>query len=299
MDVIYIISFWLTSIISFNHPEEILFVGHAYGSPLISDKQIHPSLISFFNRYDFEHIKYIIWGGDFILDCFDNKELENFKKFVPRNILDKSYYVLGNHEYRCFKDDKFIFNKIQENEILKFNNFNLLLANTNFKSYTDIDKLEEQIKKNSKNLILFTHQIIFSKSNWLFRSNSRENYELANDFYDRIKNIPLTIVSGDVGAFDKMPYQSFFKINNQKLLTSGVGNNDNNFILSISVSNNDLKFHSINLKDLKKTPIIPNNYLLFTINNLFHYFFLSKKRSVVFVFCSLIFLFIISYKTSS
>ena len=298
MVLIYIISFWLTSIISFNHPEEILFVGHAYGSPYISDQQIHPPLISFFNRYDFEHVKYIIWGGDFIEDCFDNKELENFIKLVPRNVLDKSYYVLGNHEFRCFKIDKFIFNKIQENEILKFNKFNLILGNTNFKSYSDIDKLEKQIKDKSENLVLFTHQIVFSKSNWLFRSNSRQNYELANDFYDRIKNIPLTIVSGDVGAFDNMPYQSFFKKNNQKLLTSGVGNNDNNYILSISVLNNDLKFNSINLKDLKKTPIIPNNYFLFTINNFIHFFFLSKKRSIAFVLCCFIFLFIISYKTS-
>lgn len=296
--MIKLVFFWFASILPYNQPEEILFIGHAYGNPSKSDKQIHPPLISFFNSYNFENTKYIVWGGDFIADCFDNKEIENFLKLVPRKILDKSYFVLGNHEYVCFKDDKFIFKSIQENEVLKFNNYNLLLANTNFKSHTDIDKLEKIILKNKKNLILFNHQIIFSKSNWIFRSNSRDNYELSNDLYDRIKDIPLTIVSGDVGAFNNMPYLSFFKINNQSLLTSGLGNNDNNFILSISVLNNDLKFYSINLKDLKKAPINPNNYLLFTIKNFIQFFFLSKKRSVAFAFCCFIILFIISYKTS-
>ena len=270
---------------SFNNIEEFLFIGHAYGSVSVKDYQIDQELLNYLNTIDHESYNYIVWGGDFIEDCNSDIEMENFQTLLPKSILEKSIYLFGNHEFQCYNSDKTNFIKKDENKFIELPSHDIFFLNTNFNNYEEADALSLLINSSKKNKIIFTHQVIFSKTDWLFRINSRENYSIANYFYDRIKkgNKTTHFISGDVGAFSKSPFLTYFIDGKNHFLASVIGNPENNYLLAIRIENGDVSYQKINLENFNKTNFNPSSIIFFYTKNLVQYFFLSKKRTFIFV----------------
>tara|TARA_B100001059_G_scaffold212638_1_gene227833 strand:- start:320 stop:1252 length:933 start_codon:yes stop_codon:yes gene_type:complete len=274
----------------FNNPineinDEILFIGHAYGNPhTYYDEKIDPSLLSFFKKNDVSHYKYIIWGGDFIETCSNEAEVNNFFKTLPNRIIEKSIFLFGNHEFTCYDNDNFNFVKKNENQVIQINGYDLFFINSNFENLNDVNESLDIVQESSKKII-FTHQVIFSRNNWFLRTNSRDFYKLGNIFYDKLieTNNDFTIITGDVGAFKRMPYLEYFKDSDNNLIASGLGNSSNNYIVSLKFENNNLSFFKINLDNNIKTKLDPSNVLLSTLINSVQFFFFSKKRAVLFI----------------
>ena len=262
--------------------DNILFIGHAYGNTEDYDDKMDSSVINFLNNFSTEKYKYIVWGGDFIYDCNNVNEIDNFINTLPLEVSKKSLFIWGNHEFICYNNDVFEFIRRDENKVIKLNGYDLYFLNTNFNNFSEVESLSKKINL-SKKKILFSHQVIFSKSNWFLRTNSRDNYELANLFFEKLyldKN--LTIVSADVGAIRGTPFLSFYKKNNANLLSSGLGNGKRNYAIEIKVGMNSLQFIKLNLDNNKAKELKPRFFPI-TLYNAVYYFFLSKKRTVVFL----------------
>ena len=58
--------------------EKIYFIGHAYGSPLLKDSKMDPSVLTFFKNNN----SMIIYGGDFVQDINNSKEIKNCLDFT-------------------------------------------------------------------------------------------------------------------------------------------------------------------------------------------------------------------------
>ena len=269
--------------------DKILFIGHGYGSPSDLDQTIDPKLIKFLNSFRHEDYRYIVWGGDFLYECDDLIEISNFFKLIPKNVINKSLFIYGNHEFRCYDSPNLDFIKRDENRIINIGEFDIILANTNLN--INSNKIFNSIESKNKKIV-FSHQVMFSKSNWLFRANSRENYGVANNFFDKIKNhnSQLNIICGDVGAFRGVPYLTYFKENEMNLVTSGIGISENDFLLSINIpKKKNISFEKIDLNTFNYAPFLPENRLFFEIKNSFKFFFLSRKRSLLFLITTIFF----------
>ena len=240
--------------------EDFLFVGHAYGSHNDFDQEIDPVLNKFITENP-NLFKKIILGGDFIYDCSDDVEFSNFKNFFNSNNVR---FVIGNHE-NCdtiyqFADIKFGATNYYE----KINDNLILYLNTSIDSFEQANSLyrfiEEAITLESpKNILIFTHQLIFSKSNFSIRTNSRKHYEYGNHFYDRIfKNynkseLRFFFFSGDIGAYNFTPYAVYDIDNNFEFYASGLGNDNYSKGILIRLANNV----EVNFIDLETSLIEP------------------------------------------
>ena len=264
---------------------ELLFIGHAYGNPHAgNDEKIEPSLLTFLNNKDLSKYKYIVWGGDFFETCSNESEVENFFKLLPYKAIEKSIFVYGNHEMYCYEKETLRFIKKNENQLITINDYDLFFINSNFKNINQVNQALKLVEKSEKKII-FTHQVIFSPDNWFLRTNSRDFYSVANKFYNELIKISknITIISGDIGAFKRMPYLVYFKNSGNNLIASGLGNGVNNYIVSIKIEKNDLSFHKINLDDGTKSSLKPDNINYSTTINAIQFFFFSKKRGFAFV----------------
>ena len=107
----------------------------------------------------------------------------------------------------------------------------------------------------------------------------RKNCETENNF---------TLIAGDVGARKNLPYLTYFNKDGLNLISSGIGNLINDYVLNIRVSNIDdnLKFYKLSLNDFNEKEIKPQNEIYFTINNILKYILFSKTK----IFSLLIFL---------
>tara|TARA_B100000886_G_scaffold112513_1_gene75611 strand:+ start:9328 stop:10260 length:933 start_codon:yes stop_codon:yes gene_type:complete len=233
--------------------EKILFVGHAFGSHSDNDSSLDPILLEFTSSE--KNYSKIILGGDFIYDCNDKIEVENFKSFISNNNIN---FVLGNHE-NCEEIKsiaKLNFGGINYYEII---NQNLLVyLNTTIESedqYMDTISFLEGILDayNYNNLLIFSHQVIFSKSDWYLRTNSRTHYEYGNRVFNFIykkfyeKSLMVYFFTGDIGAYSYTPYSFYHKDKNMNYVATGIGNKDNYKGVNINISDK-VDFNFIDLK---------------------------------------------------
>lgn len=290
----------------FNNPinkinDEVLFIGHAYGNPHnLSDEKIEPIVLNFLKNNDTSIYKYIVWGGDFIETCSNEVEVENFFKDLPDRVIEKSIFLFGNHEFPCYNNNNFNFIKKNENQVIRIKDYDLFFINSNFEKLNQVDEALEIIQESSKKII-FTHQVIFSPNNWFLRTNSRDFYSLGNIFYDKLieTDNDFTLITGDIGAFKRMPYLEYFKNSENNLIASGLGNSSNNYIISLKFENDNLSFFKINLDNNIKTKLEANNIFLSTVINSFQFFFFSKKRAVLFLLFLIMLLFYFLRKKKS
>jgi len=210
----------------------LLFVGHAYGSHKLEDQSIDLELQTFIKEQKDILFTKIIFGGDMIQNCEDDVEISNFIKVLNEN---KTNFVIGNHD-NCNKIIEIAKNRyggLNSSEII---NDNLLLyLNTSIQSDTEVEELfsfieTETIRANPKNIIIFSHQVFFSKSDFYVRVNSRKFYDYGNRLYDKIYNkffardIKIHFFAGDIGAFKYTPYAFYDKMNNFSFYAVGIGN---------------------------------------------------------------------------
>jgi len=240
--------------------EKIYFFGHAYGNPTLIDHKMDPSILSFLE----EDYTKVVYGGDFIYDINDQIEIENFIEFnKKRNFV----LIPGNHDVK-----RKLFNH-QDNRFELVGNNILIYLNTNFNNINEVqnsvDFLTETIGKNIfKNVLIFSHQLFYSKSNLDLRTNSRDNYELANLFYDEIFEYlidvkkKIFIYSGDIGAFRYTPYCYYNQFENISFYSSGLGNGLNNYCIQISIDKNDnISNYFVDLNTKKRlTPLKFNRW---------------------------------------
>ena len=160
-----------------NH-ETILFIGHTFGSHSSDDKSLDPVFLEHINNNSKKYNE-IILGGDFLYNCEDSVEFENFltfyNKYNPR-------LVIGGHDIcdKVFKILEYNLNRFKQvDDTLVF------YLNTSIDSTKEVDYLYNFINKNinikkPKNIIIFTHQLIYSTSDWNIRVNSRGFYNYGN-----------------------------------------------------------------------------------------------------------------------
>lgn len=249
-----------SSIFSQEPKQKYLFVGHAYGSPSLNDKKIDPSLTDFLitkkNSFD-----KLILGGDFIQDCYDDEERQNFNLFYNQY---KPYFVIGNHEM-CPEIIDFSIKNFGDVNYFKEIDSNLLIfINTSFKNREMLKKTVSYVNHKidsikPHNVLLFTHQVIFSKNDFYLRTNSRTFYNYGNKFYNQVfekyhnSNIEFHLFSGDIGAFPYTPFAFYDKFNNFNFYASGLGNSIHNKAILLQIGE-DISVQFIDLTSGKIEP---------------------------------------------
>lgn len=238
-----------------NDSEKILFVGHAYGSHSVDDKTLDPLFLEFNSKYGFNYDE-IVLGGDFIYNCDDNIEYENFIQFYN---LYKPKLIIGGHDncekiFKLFPNENLNFHKKINDTLMFYINTSVDSNQEVINVYNYIDQTIES--ENVKDIIIFTHQLIFSKSDWNIRVNSRGYYNYGNLLYDKIyskyynSQLNFYFISGDIGAFKFTPYAYYDKLNNFNLIASGLGNGYNYMGILIDIADN-VKIEFINIKSNK------------------------------------------------
>ena len=223
----------------------VLFVGHAYGSHKIQDQTIDLDLLRFIKDKKDILFKKVILGGDMIQNCEDDVEISNFIRVLNEN---KINFVIGNHD-NCNKIIEIANNRyggLNTSEII--NNNLVLYLNTSIQSDAEVDELfsfieTEIMRSNPNNVLIFSHQLFFSKSDFYVRVNSRKFYDYGNRVYDKIYNnffagdIKIHFFAGDIGAFPLTPYAFYDKIDNFSFYAVGLGNQKNHKALLIDINN--------------------------------------------------------------
>ena len=229
----------------------ILFLGHGFGSHSVIDNSLDPAFLNYFSKNQKKFNK-VVLGGDFIYDCDSTLEVENFLEFYDNNNVN---FVIGNHE-NC--DNLFKLNEVSSKNHHELINESLIFyLNTSTEDESKIDKtfsyIESTISKElPKNVIIFTHQLIFSDSDWFVRVNSRKFYEYGNTLYQQIyekyygKTLPFFFVAGDLGAYDFTPHTFYHNDSNFTMLASGIGNSYNSKAIKIKL-NKKVEYSIINL----------------------------------------------------
>ena len=239
------LSLFINPINSQINENNVLFVGHAYGSHKIQDQTIDKQLLSFIAEQKDILFKKIIFGGDMIQNCEDDVEISNFIRVLDEN---KINFVIGNHD-NCDKIIEIAKNRyggLNRSEII--NNNLVLYINTSIQSDEQVDELfsfieTEITRTNPNNVLIFSHQLFFSKSDFYVRVNSRKFYDYGNRVYDNIYNnffagdIKIHFFAGDIGAFPLTPYAFYDKIDNFSFYAVGLGNQKNHKALLIDINN--------------------------------------------------------------
>jgi hypothetical protein len=233
----------------------VLFVGHAYGSHMEKDQTMDRALLGFIAEQKNHLFKKIIFGGDMIQNCEDEVEILNFIKVLDENLAN---FVIGNHD-NCDKVIEIAKNKFGGlNTSETINNNLILYINTSIKSNQEVDELFNFIKTeimNAKpnNVVIFSHQLFFSKSDFYVRVNSRKYYDYGNNLYDKIYNhffagdIKMHFFAGDIGAFPLTPYSFYDNVDNFNFYGVGLGNEKNHKAILIDM-NNDIKVSFVDIK---------------------------------------------------
>lgn len=105
------------------------------------------------------------------------------------------------------------------------------------------------------NVVILSHQLFFSKSDFYVRVNSRKYYDYGNNLYDKVYN---HFFAGDIGAFPLTPYSFYNNVDNFIFYGFEVGNEKNHKAILIEM-NNDIK---VNFVDIKSRVIEPKEKYL-------------------------------------
>ncbi len=238
---------------------EILFVGHAYGSHQSINNSLDPIFLDHYKNFSYSKV---VFGGDFIYDCSSEIEVANFKNFYNNNDAE---LIIGNHDncnsiLELSENFKYYYHElINENLIFYLNTSkeNDSLISSYF------EYIDSTIKQESpKSIIIFTHQLIFSESDWFVRVNSRKFYDFGNKLFHKLYNeyyqtkIPFYFIAGDIGAFNLTPYAFYKQDNNFNLIASGIGNDFFRKAIKIIIGSDiNIKFIDLpsgDLEDLNK-----------------------------------------------
>lgn len=261
-----ILLLFTNSLLSQSQGQEILFVGHAFGSHKIIDNKIDPNLKIFLEKEYNSLFNKIVLGGDFIYDCISDIEYLNFVDLLNKYDIN---FVVGNHE-NCNRILSLSYEKYGDTNFYeKINNKLLIYLNTSIeKDNIEFDQLGYIVnlvnKESPKEVLIFTHQLIYSKSDFNIRVNSRKYYEYGNNLFDKIfeefygGEITFHFFAGDIGAFSYTPYAFHDSDKNFKYYATGIGNKNNNKGILINIDN-QININFVDLDSSKREPLIKYN----------------------------------------
>jgi len=223
-----------------------IIVGHAYGSPNNNENEFLSEKIEKFLDQN-PLIKAVIFTGD----VFKYPTIEKWNRLKKIEITQKIeiYVAPGNHDVGfgenssldIFKNSKISPFEYPFSTIL--NNKNIIIDNSSSNGWQINQKTYDLVKNNpSKNYILFIHHIILK--DLLYLANSKQGIPDNLLSFDDLRNLNLTIISGDSGAFINLPRISCHKKGSLKYITNGIGDIDGDIILVL----NNSKIYSYKLK---------------------------------------------------
>lgn len=240
-----------------------LFVGHAYGSHSKIDYKIDPALESFLNTNSLS-FNNLILGGDFIYDCNNLFEYQNLLKLI--NEID-ARLVIGNHD-SCDNIISIVKEKFKTiNYYERIDNNILFYLNTTIDDINPTNQLFKFIsstidEEKPENVLIFTHQVIFSNSDFYLRSNSRKFYKYGNNLFNKLKNkffkkdVNFYFFAGDIGAYKYTPYAFFDEEDNFQYYAVGLGNKIYDKAISIDFTNGvNINFVDLNTSEIEDPKI--------------------------------------------
>jgi len=232
---------------------------------------VDSTIVKFLNdkKIDFNSV---IFGGDFLYDCNESVELSNFLNLVSQHDYK---LVIGNHD-NCDNIKKLVSTKFESENYYEILDENLFFyLNTNLRSESQALRLFNFISKKiklykPKNIFIFSHQLIYSKSDFYVRVNSRSFYENANLLYDLIfdryfkSNTNFYFISGDLGAYPYTPYAFYDYNKNFNFYAVGLGNQKNNKGILIDIKKEvDINFIDFNTYKIEKSFKYYNTFVQF------------------------------------
>ena len=263
---------------------DFICIGHAYGAHNNYNLALDPTLLKHLNKISDSIYDFIIFTGDVVRG---GTELGWIKFENQMNKINKPYYcVLGNHDNSTFGKEFFLkkFNSTYYTK--KINNDVFVILDSQKKelsiSKDQISFLKNLLEKsddNSKNWFIFFHEPLWNSefSYASVKSNKRSRFNnlyLKSNFWTDLypifsQNIDKNfyVITGDVsGNQDAIPAY-FEKKNNVTLISSGIGEVDEENILIVSVEDSIVNFKLSYLNDNYNKKI---NY--FTKENLVNYY---------------------------
>jgi len=219
-------------------PNSTLIIGHAYGNPGNNSDNIQKNIYNLISENQ-SNINNIIFSGDVFSKPTEKKWL-NLRKKINKEI--NIHITPGNHDIGI---DSKVKKKIFENSpfgrkdypySIFINKTHIFLEDSTSSNWLINSKTKSLINKSkSNNNILIRHNIPIRElqlsSNGFegLKSKLPDANKLSKSF-----NKPLTIISGDTGAFPFLPRITCVRNEKLKIILNGVGNMGGDVILLLN-----------------------------------------------------------------
>jgi len=239
-------------------PKSFYVAGHAYGSPYKTDtKYYSPLKLKIDSLQKDGEIMFGIYTGD-VVKQGDSAHWKGFIKGIDA-FKHPSYLARGNHDYQ----NKELLEKAFPNAYYSFNSENIqhIILDANPDSWCikgqQLEFLKETLSSfKGKATFIYTHQILWLDMLTEFELVPNSYYGKADtlnfksDLWPLLKNHkkPIFLIAGDAGAHSGATALHYFKEDNVRLITSGMGagDRDNIILVSNSVSCLKLEAHYLN-----------------------------------------------------
>jgi predicted MPP superfamily phosphohydrolase len=253
-----------------NNPNEFNFIvaGHSYGAHKGKNIGLYPKFINklkLANKSDF-----LVLNGDIVRDS--NKKSWNKIETDIKEIGIPAFYVMGNHD----KSETGIshFKKKFGNTYYDFNigknQFIILDIPKNGVSLSDdqLSYLQDTITGNAENIFIFMHEMIWNGGNERYKNikaNNRSRFSRIKDqsnFWSEIYPIleksedqHFYLFAGDVAGRKDSIAAFYEKINNIRLIASGMGEVKEENYLKVIIKNTKVSFELVPLNNMKLMPL--------------------------------------------
>ena len=228
----------------------VIVIGHAYGSPQISNEGkisnnfIAPKVTNFLENNE-KKINSVIFTGDVFM-------VPSSKKWIKlKKLYNKKFNILiapGNHDLGIGRSNNYkkIYSKIIKDLnsyplTLNFSLFNFVIENSNSNINMDekkLFKLIDSFKDSSKSkTILFRHHIPIKELTYLSNRRKIKGLPSFRDLEKKLKNHNLIIISGDGGATNYLQRIGCLQFNSIKYIVNGLGGIDGDRIIIIDKMN--------------------------------------------------------------
>ena len=243
-------------------PYSFFVAGHVYGKPGVDNEGLHPPFEKKFGLLnDSDSLRFGVFTGDIVIastgenwDAVDSK-LELLD--------DPVYFSLGNHDYGNMP----LYTSRYGNSYRSFNqNGDLFLILDTEMDSCDIigdqlDFLKRELSRNKDvdNIFVFFHRLIWISENNKYsplmnRVNNVNGYNFNSNFWTEIESIfkelkaQVYFFAGDVGIKRSIPafYDNYDNIH---FIASGMGGNEEENFLIVTVRGNFVHFDMVNLDE--------------------------------------------------
>ena len=239
-----------------------MIAGHVYGSPSNHQPGLHPPFLKtkdFIRGY--KNLKFGILTGDVVPI---SKQVYWDSAIADMNKFGIDFHIApGNHDRSAIYDQNF------ENRYYNFEHNNshfIILSPTEWNIENEqlvfLKRSLQSIKKESKNIFIFCHELIWWSPENEFRNikiNYKPHYPGSSNYWEDVDpilrnvDIPIYIFAGDLGAAADKDAWSYVRKDNIRFIASGMGGGKNDNIIIVDVLDDEVvvKEYSINSEEPK------------------------------------------------